>query len=39
MKNEIKVIDKTESFTESLFKDIVTFSFLILCIWISQGSK
>ena len=36
--DEIKVIDKTESVSESVFKDIVTFSFLIFCIWISQGS-
>lgn len=37
--DEIKIIDKTESVLESVFKDIVTFSFLIFCIWISQGSK
>jgi len=36
--DEIKVIDRTESVSESVFKDIVTFSFLIFCIWISQGS-
>jgi len=35
----IKIIDKTESVLESIIKDIVTFSFLILCIWISQGSR
>jgi hypothetical protein len=34
----IKIIDKTESVLESIIKDIVTFSFLIFCIWISQGN-
>jgi len=39
MGDVIKVIDKTESVLESVFKDIVSFSFLIFCIWLSQGSK
>ena len=32
------VIDRTESFMQSLFADIVTFSLLAFCIWISLGS-
>lgn len=41
MSDEIKyaVMDKTESFAESFFKDVVTFSFLCFSIWLSQGSK
>ena len=30
------VILKTESLLESIFKDVVTFSFLLLCIWFSN---
>jgi len=39
MDKEVKIIDKTESVLESIFKDMVTFSFLIFCIWLSQDSK
>ncbi len=39
MPDVIKVIDKTESVIESVFKDVITFSFLIFCIWVSQDSK
>ena len=39
MSDVIKVIDKTESVLESVFKDVVSFSFLIFCIWLSQGSR
>jgi len=35
---EVRIIDRTESVLESIFKDVVTFSFLIFCIWLSQGS-
>ena len=38
MENEIRVMDKTQSIVESIFKDTVTFSFLIFCIYISRGS-
>lgn len=36
---DIKVIDRTESFLQSFFSDLTTFSFLGFCIWLSQGSK
>ena len=39
MKNTYAVIDRTESFVESFFSDLVTFSFLSFCIWLSQGSR
>lgn len=39
MDDTIKIFDKTESVRESVFKSTVYFSFLIFCIWISQGSK
>lgn len=41
MAEDIKyaVIDGRESFAESFYKDIVTFSFLCFSIWLSQGSK
>lgn len=31
------VILKSESLVESIFKDVVTFSFLLLCIWFSNN--
>jgi len=34
----VRIIDRTESFIESLFSDLVTFSFLAFCIWLSKGS-
>jgi hypothetical protein len=41
MAEDIKfaVLDGRESFAESFYKDIVTFSFLCFSIWLSQGSK
>ena len=35
---EVKIIDRTETVIESVFKDVVTFSFLAFCIWISRNS-
>ena len=32
------IFDKNESTVDSIFRDLVTFSFLIFCIYISQGS-
>lgn len=37
-KSKYAVIDRTESFLQSLFSDLVTFCFLIFCIYISKGS-
>ena len=41
MNNEKEIIffDKTQSVAASIASDAVTFGFLALCIWISQGSK
>ena len=39
MGDVIKIIDKSESALKSIFETIVSFSFLIFCIWLSQGSK
>jgi len=41
MAEDIKfaVLYGRESFAESFYKDIVTFSFLCFSIWLSQGSK
>lgn len=33
---DVIIFDKTESFTTSLCRDIVTFGFLIFCIWFSS---
>lgn len=32
------LLDKRESLGQSIVADIVTFGFLLLCIWASQGS-
>ena len=37
-KKDIVIVDATETFTESLYKDALTFGLLILCIFISYGS-
>lgn len=36
--DEYKVLDRTESFVESFFSDLCTFSFLCFSIWLSHGS-
>jgi hypothetical protein len=33
------LLDKTESLLESWGKDLVTFGFLLLCIYVSSGSN
>ena len=33
------VLDERESFIESLGKDFVTFGFLLICIYVSNGSR
>ena len=38
-KNEHAVIDRTQSFMESFFSDLVTFGWLSFCIWMGMGSK
>ena len=35
---KVKIIDRTETVIESVFKDVVTFSFLAFCVWISRNS-
>lgn len=32
------IMDKHESVLTSIVKDVVTFAFLLLCVWVSQGS-
>ena len=41
MSNDFKfaIFDGRESFVDSLYRDIVTFSFLCFSIWLSQDSK
>jgi len=39
MADKTVVIDRTQSLLESIFSDLVTFSSLIFCIWLSGDSK
>lgn len=37
MKRESVIFEKSETMFESIFSDIVTFSFLLLCMWYSYS--
>lgn len=39
MKNTYAVIDRTESFAQSFFSDLVTFSFIGFCALLSQENR